>query len=60
MTGVNVFTMLFADELFCWNLAFQIRNVENAEPSDWEIAGRYIGWTAMTIVALVLFIMGLQ
>ena len=56
----NVFTMLFADELFRWNLAFQIRNVEKAEPSDWEITGRYIGWTAMTIVALVLFIMGLQ
>lgn len=56
----NVFTMLFADELFRWNLAFQIRNAENAEPSDLEITGRYIGWTAMTIVALVLFVMGLQ
>ena len=57
---INTLTMLFVDELFRWNLAFQIRNVENAEPSDWEIAGRYIGWTAMTIMALVLFIMGLQ
>lgn len=53
-------SMLFADELFRWNLAFQIRNVEHAEPSDWEIAGRYIGWTALTIMALVLYIMGLQ
>ena len=52
--------MLFADELFRWNLAFQIRNVEKAEPSDWEIAQRYIAWTAMTIMALILFIMGLQ
>ena len=32
---LNVLTILFADELFRWNLAFQIRNVENAEPSDW-------------------------
>ena len=48
------------DELFRWNLAFQIRNVENAEPSDWEIAGRYSGWTGMVIMALVIFIMGLQ
>ena len=57
---INALTMLFVDELFRWNLAFQIRNVENAEPSDWEIAQRYIAWTAMTIMALIIFIMGLQ
>ena len=57
---LNVLTILFADELFRWNLAFQIRNVENAEPSDWEITQRYIAWAVMTIIALVLFIMGLQ
>lgn len=57
---LNVLTILFADELFRWNLAFQIRNVENAEPSDWEIAGRYIGWSCMVIMALAIFIMGLQ
>ncbi len=57
---INALTMLFADELFRWNLAFQIRNVESAEPSDWEIAQRYIAWSAMTIMALVLFVMGLQ
>ena len=52
--------MLFADELFRWNLAFQIRNVDHAEPSEWEIASRYLGWTVLTIMALVLYIMGLQ
>lgn len=57
---LNTLSILFADELFRWNLAFQIRNVENAEPSDWEIAGRYMGWTTLTIMALVLFIMGLK
>ena len=57
---INALTIFFIDELFRWNLAFQIRNVENAEPSDWEIAGRYIGWTGMVIIALVIFIMGLQ
>lgn len=56
----NAITILFADELFRFHLAFQIRNVDNAEPSDWEIAGRYIGWTTMVIMALVIFIMGLQ
>lgn len=57
---LNALSILFADELFRWNLAFQIRNVDNAEPSDWEIAGRYIGWTVLAITALGLFIVGLQ
>ena len=57
---LNAVSILFADELFRWNLAFQIRNVDHAEPSDLEIAGRYIGWTVISIMALVIFIMGLQ
>lgn len=57
---LNAFCILFADEFFHWNLAFQIRSADHAEPSDWAIAGRYIGWTAMLIMALVIFIMGLQ
>lgn len=57
---LNALSILFADELFRWNLAFRIRNADYAEPSDWEIAGRYIGWTVMTVIALVIFIMGLQ
>ncbi len=57
---LNALSILFADELFRWNLLFRIRNVEDAEPSDWEIAGRYIGWTVITIMAFVIFITGLQ
>lgn len=57
---VTAVSMLFSDELFRWNLAFQIRNVDQAEPSEWEIASRYLGWTVLTIMALVLYIMGLQ
>lgn len=57
---LNAVLILFADELFRWNLAFQIRNADYAEPSDWEIAGRYIGWTGLTVAALVIFITGLQ
>ena len=52
-------SILFVDELFRWNLSFQIRNVDRAEPSEWEIAGRYIGWTAFTIMALVFYSVGL-
>ena len=57
---LNALSILFADELFRWNLRFQIRNVDHAEPSDFEIAGRYISWTVLIIMALVVFIMGLQ
>jgi len=57
---VTAISILFADELFRWNLAFQIRNVDRAEPSEWEIAGRYISWTILPIIAMIVFITGLQ
>lgn len=57
---VTTIFILFADEIFRLNLSFQIRNVELAEPSEWEIAGRYITWTTMPILAMVVFIVGLQ
>ena len=56
---LTVVYILFADELFRHNLRFRIRNVEHAEPSDWEIASRYISWTVLPIMALVSYIMGL-
>ena len=57
LTTVDI---LFADELFRLHMAFHISRAEDAEPSDWEIAGRYIGWTVLPVIALVLFIIGLQ
>ena len=56
---VNVLTILYADELFRWNLMFQIRNVESAEPSDWELFTRYIGWAMLIFIAFTLFYMGI-
>lgn len=53
-------SILFTDELFRWNLSFQIRDADRAEPSDWEIASRYIAWTVLPLTALVVFIVGLQ
>lgn len=58
--AINSISILFADELFRFDLMFQIRNADSAEPSEWEIAKRYIGWTFLTIMALIIFIMGLQ
>lgn len=57
---VNALSILYEDELFRWNLAFTIRNADDAEPSEWEISRRYLGWTVLTIMALVIFIVGLQ
>lgn len=56
---VTIIHILFADELFRWNLAFQIRNVRDAEPSEWEIMTRYIAWTVFPVLALACYILGL-
>lgn len=52
-------TILFADELFRWELSFRVYDSDQVEPSDWEITGRYISWTVLPIMAAVLFIKGL-
>ena len=57
---VTAIFVLFADELFRWNLAFRIRYADRAEPSGWEIASRYITWTILPLMALAVFIVGLQ
>ena len=60
ISAVTVVTMLFADELFRLGLIFRVRNVEQVEPSDWEISSRYAGWTVLTVAAFVIYITGLQ
>ena len=52
--------ILFTDELYRFHLAFRVRNPKTAEPSDWEIAGRYFSWTFMPIAACAIFILGLK
>ena len=59
ISAVTAISILFADELFRWNLAFIIRNADRAEPSEWEIMGRYIGWTISFIMVPVIYILGL-
>lgn len=57
---LNAATILYADELFRWNLSFQIRNTEDVEPSEWEMLSRYLGWAVLTILAFVVYILGLK
>ena len=52
--------ILFADELFRWQMSFRVRDAERAEPSDWEIMRRHIVWIMLPVLALILFIIGLQ
>ena len=51
---------MYADELFRFDLSFQIQNAEAAEPSEWEMMKRYISWTVFAIAALVIYFLGLQ
>ena len=59
IVALTVVTLLFADELFYFSMSFRVQDPYSAEPSDWEIAGRYISWTVMPFMALVVFIIGL-
>lgn len=57
---LNAISVLYADAFFRWNLRFRISNVEDAEPSEWELFSRWIGWFVLTVCALVIFILGLN
>ena len=52
-------SILFADGLFRFRLSFRVRNVAEAEPADWELTSRYIGWTVMTFAAFFVYAAGL-
>lgn len=58
--AVTAVLILFADELFRWRMALRLRNADGAEPSELELMGRYVSWTVLPVLALVLFFMGLQ
>ena len=58
--GVTVVSILFADELFRLRLSFRIKNVEDAEPTEWEMTTRYLSWIVFAIGAFAIFIIGLQ
>lgn len=57
---LNAASILYAEELFRWNLRFLIRDTDRAEPSDWELMSRGVDWTIVFLTALAVFILGLQ
>lgn len=56
---LNSASILYADELFRWDLSFRIRDAEWAEPSDWELGSRYVGWCLLCAVEVGILIHGL-
>ena len=59
LVALNAVAILFADELFRFDLRFQIRHPERAEPSDWELFTRHAGWVVLTVAAVLVYIVGL-
>ncbi len=55
----NVLSILFEDELFRMKLSFSVYNPATAEPSDWELFKRKMGYIAIPVAILVVFTMGL-
>ena len=60
LSVVMLLSMLFADEWFRFGLMFRVQNVDSVEPSDWELASRYIAWSITTIMVLVIYLIGLR
>ena len=57
---ITVISILFADELFRRKLSWSIQDAHLAEPSEWEIAGRYIGWAVLTVLTPIMYVTGLM
>lgn len=56
----TAFHVFFADDLFRWKMSWTARNAEGAEPSDWVVTMRAVGWVVMTVVAVIAYVMGLK
>lgn len=57
--AVCIVTALFADQLFRFNLSFQIKHPDDAEPSEWEITSRVLGWLVLTGLSFGTYLAGL-
>lgn len=57
---LNVFLILYADELFRIGANRWLRNGEDAEPSDWAKDQLFYARCGLAVCALILFIIGLQ
>lgn len=56
---VNVFSILYADELFRWKIRHRVADPKAVIPSKTELGSRWVGWVICTAAALVIYIVGL-
>ncbi len=59
LCAINAVAIVFADTLFRWRMSFVIRDAEQAQPAEWELLGRRIGWAVLALAALGVFVLGL-
>ena len=52
--------VLYADEIFRWNMKLTLRSAEGAEPTELYAGSRFILWIAWAAVSFFAFIKGLQ
>lgn len=60
LTLIVAVSILFADELFYLSICTRVQNAETAEPSDWYLSSRNIGWFLLTLLTGGFFLLGLQ
>lgn len=59
LSGVTILLIRFDDTLFRLHLFFRVRHPEDAEPSDWELVSRVLGWIGLTAISFGIFMAGL-
>lgn len=57
---LEIFSILFQDDLFRWRIGLRVGNIVSAEASSLELSLRNVAYTAVTIAILITFIYGLK
>lgn len=56
---LNAVSILYAEELFTWSMSLRVAEPEKAEPSEWELFSRHIGWGLFLLTELLILLCGL-
>ena len=60
LSVIIALSILYADEIWIFSMSFRIQDPEQAEPAGMELFGRYVGWTVLTIMTIVIYLIGLH
>ncbi len=53
-------SVLYADDIFRWNIRWTVRGAEDAQPTDYAVTIRGLSWIVVLIVVLALYVTGLR